>query len=143
MDQLVKSSLTVSISHSFPFFAPSSLSFVAFLKLSQLLNRLHRKFHLFILFLPPFKVSGCLGRFFFLPRKPLAFFSATMMTQKLPFFPRGVSDGFCSLCPCACACVNCKCSNWDISMVTQVLMLSLCIFLRTYCPERHCRPTDM
>lgn len=123
-----------------PFFAPSLLPFVAYLKPSQLLNRLHWKFHFFILFFSPLKVSGCLGRLFFSTAKAALFLFGNNDDTETPFFPRGVSDGFCSLGPSACAFVNCKCCNLDISMVTQALLLSSCIFLRTFCPNR---PTDM
>lgn len=67
-----------------PFFAPSLLRFVAYLKPSQLLNRLHRKLHLFILFSapPPERFDAVLGFF----AVKAASFTAKMMTQKVPLF---------------------------------------------------------
>lgn len=66
-----------------PFFAPSLLRFVAYLKPSQLLNRLHRKLHLFILFSAlPERFDAVLGFF----AVKAASFTAKMMTQKVPLF---------------------------------------------------------
>lgn len=113
-----------------PFFAPSVLSFGAYLRLPQLLNRPRRRFQLFILFFSPWKVPGCSGRFsFFYLLLPPAFL--------LLLFPCWVTDGFCLLRSCAC-----KHSILHIAMVTQMLMLSSCIILRTCCPDRRCRRTD-
>lgn len=107
-----------------PFFAPSLLRFVAYLKPSQLLNRLHRKLHLFILFSAPSKGSTLFWAFSPLRPRPLR---QRWWHRKSLYFC-GASDGFCSLCPCACACVtqvNCICSNLHISMVTQMLISEL------------------
>lgn len=93
-------------------------------KASQLLNRLHRKLHLFILFSAPPKGSTLFWAFSPLRPRPLR---QRWWHRKSLYFC-GASDGFCSLCPCACACVtqvNCICSNLHISMVTQMLMSEL------------------
>lgn len=109
-----------------PFFAPSLLRFVAYLKPSQLLNRLHRKLHLFILFSAPPPPKGSALFRAFSPLRPRPLRQRWWHRKSLYFC--GASDGFCSLCSCACACVtqvNCICSNLHISMVTQMLISEL------------------